>query len=133
MFKTERIVEFGMWDNAGILFFPKIFDLTHSVYEEFVLRSDLEESYFESDRFAIPLINASAEYFMPIGLHEVLGISVVVSKVGNTSFQLTSTFADDSGNQKANVKTTHVFVNKKDFKKRDIPEEFLSLLKENQS
>jgi len=133
MFETERIVEFGMCDSAGILFFAKIFELTHSAYEEFILRSDLENSYFENENFAIPLINASADYNAPIRLHEVLNISIAVSKIGNSSFQLISTFTDDLNISKATVKTAHVFVNKMDFKKTGIPDEFLSLLKKNKS
>jgi len=128
MFSTERIVEFGMCDIGGILFFAKIFDLSHSAYEEFVLRSDLEESYFENKLFAIPLINASADFQKPISLHEVLKINISVANIGSSSFQLLTNFLSESGEQKASVKTTHIFVNKLDFKKRDIPKEFLDLL-----
>lgn len=131
MFKTERIVEFGMCDSAGILFFANIFDLTHSVYEEFVLRSDLEDSYFENEYFAIPLINTSAEFHKPIRLHEILEISLSVSIIGNSSFQLTITFTDHMGELKATTKTSHVFVSKTEFNKITIPNEFLSLLEEH--
>ncbi len=133
MFETERIIEFGMCDSAGVLFFARIFELTHSVYEEFVLRSNLENNYFENENIVIPLISASSNYHKPITLHEVLKINLVVSKIGNSSFQLTTTFFDELNNAKATVATTHVFVDKGKFKKIDIPDEFLSLLKENKS
>jgi len=132
MFETERIVEFGMCDSGGILFFARIFELAHSAYEEFILRSDLENNYFEHEEIAIPLISATSDFHKPIKLHEVLEINVVVSKIGNSSFQLTTTFLDELVNAKAIVTTTHVFVDKKEFGKMDIPDEFLSLLKENQ-
>lgn len=131
MFKTERIVEFGMCDSAGILFFSKIFDLMHSVYEEFILSSDLENSYFENENFAIPFINATADFNRPIKLHEVLLISISVSKIGNSSFQLATTFTNELDELKATSNTTHVFVSKKDFKKIDMPTEFLDLLNTN--
>jgi len=98
MFETERIVEFSMCDSAGILFFAKIFELTHSAYEEFILRSDLEEDYFISKNFAIPLVNATADYLAPIGLHEVIAISISVTEMGNSSFQLTTIFEDGNNN-----------------------------------
>ena len=132
MFETERIVEFGMCDSGGVLFFARIFELAHSAYEEFILRSDLENNYFEHEEIAIPLISATSDFHKPIKLHEVLEINVVVSKIGNSSFQLTTTFLDELVNAKAIVTTTHVFVDKKEFGKMDIPDEFLSLLKENQ-
>ncbi len=46
MFSSNRRVEFTMCDAAGILYFAKIFDLAHSVYEEFILESDLELKCF---------------------------------------------------------------------------------------
>ncbi|MBU0473651.1 MAG: acyl-CoA thioesterase [Bacteroidetes bacterium] len=131
MFRTERIVEFGMCDIGGILFFAKIFDLTHSAYEEFVLSSNLEENYFENKHFAIPLVTVTADFLKPITLHEVLEIGITASKIGNTSFQLTTTFYDEAGEPKAIVKTNHVFVDKIDFKKIDIPNEFKNLLNLN--
>lgn len=132
MFETERIVEFGMCDSGGVLFFARIFELTHSAYEEFILRSNLVNNYFENEEIAIPLIRASSEFHKPITLHEVLKINIVVSKIGNSSFQLTTTFLDELVNTKAIVTTTHVFVDKKEFRKVNIPDEFLSLLKKNQ-
>ncbi len=132
MFETERIVEFGMCDSGGVLFFARIFELTHSAYEEFILRSDLVNNYFENEEIAIPLIRATSDFHKPIKLHEVLKINIVVSKIGNSSFQLTTTFLDELVNAKAIVTTTHVFVDKKEFRKVNIPDEFLSLLKKNE-
>jgi len=133
MFDTERIVEFGMCDSGGILFFPRIFELAHSAYEEFILRSDLENNYFENEEIAIPLISATSDFQKPITLHEVLKINIMVSNIGNSSFQLITTFLDELNSVKATVTTTHVFVDKKEFNKIDIPDEFLRLLKNNQS
>lgn len=132
MFATERIVEFGMCDLGGILFFSRIFEIAHSAYEEFVLTSDLENNYFENEEIAIPLISAASDFHKPISLHEVLKITIEASKIGNSSFQLTTIFFDESNSAKATVVTTHIFVDKKDFKKIKIPDEFLSLLKKNQ-
>lgn len=128
MFETERIVEFGMCDGAGILFFARIFDLAHSGYEEFVLRGELDNNYFENDLYAIPLVSATADYHAPIGLHDVLKMSISVPKVGKSSFHLTINFIDELNNAKATVKTIHVFVDKNNFTKADIPDEFLQLL-----
>jgi len=133
MFAAERIVEFGMCDSGGILFFPRIFELAHSAYEEFILKSDLQNNYFENEEIAIPLISAASDFHKPISLHEVLKINIVVSKIGNSSFQLTTAFLDEKDSTKATVITTHIFVDKKEFNKMNIPDEFLSLLKKNQS
>ncbi|PIQ09945.1 MAG: hypothetical protein COW71_04500 [Ignavibacteriales bacterium CG18_big_fil_WC_8_21_14_2_50_31_20] len=131
MFSTKRIVEFGMCDIGGILFFAKIFDLTHSAYEELVLSSNLKQNYFANKLFAMPLINTSAEFYKPIKLHQELEIKITVSRIGNSSFELTTKFFDETGDTKATVITNHVFVDKVDFKKVDIPNEFKALLNLN--
>ena len=130
MFTTERIVEFGMCDSAGILFFAKIFELFHSTYEEFILSSDLDNNYFENETFAIPLVSSNADFHKPIAMHEVLKIELSVVSIGNSSFSLRTEFYNEEHNLKATVNTTHIFVGKSDFKKMDIPEEFLNFLKE---
>lgn len=132
MFATERIVEFGMCDSGGILFFSRIFELAHSAYEEYVING-LENNYFENEKIAIPLISASSDFHKPISLHEILNINIEVSKIGNSSFQLITTFLDELNSKKATVVTTHIFVDKKEFKKINIPDDFLSLLKKYQS
>jgi len=120
-----------MCDIGGILFFAKIFDLTHSAYEELVLSSNLKQNYFANKLFAMPLINTSAEFYKPIKLHQELEIKITVSRIGNSSFELTTKFFDETGDTKATVITNHVFVDKVDFKKVDIPNEFKALLNLN--
>lgn len=131
MFSTKRVVEFAMCDIGGILFFAKIFDLAHSAYEELVLSSNFSQNYFANNHFAIPLISTSADFYKPITLHEELGINIYVSRVGNSSFQLTTTFIGEKGETKAMVKTNHVFVDKINFKKTNIPIEFVEMLNAN--
>jgi YbgC/YbaW family acyl-CoA thioester hydrolase len=132
MFTTERIVEFGMCDSAGILFFAKIFELFHSIYEEFVLSSNLDNNYFENETFAIPLISSNADFHKPIAMHEVLQIELSVVAIGDSSFRFKTEFYNEEHSLKATVNTTHVFVRKDNFNKLSIPEEFRNLLKENE-
>lgn len=131
MFSSNRRVEFGMCDVAGILFYSKIFELAHSVYEEFVLESDLNLNVFENTEFAIPLVSTSAEYYKPIFLHEILSVQLKVMELGKSSFQLQFGFYGKDEVLKAKVKTAHVFVNKSDFKKTSIHSEFFSLLEKH--
>ena len=133
MFTTERIVEFGMCDSAGILFFAKIFELFHSAYEELVLSSNLDNNFFENEIFAIPLITSNATFRKPIAMHEVLQIELSVVDIRESSFELKTDFFDDDNVLKATVNTTHVFVSKSEFKKMNIQEEFLDFLKEHKN
>ena len=49
-------------------------------------------------------------------------IVVSASQIRNSSFELTYKFYNESDKLSADVKTVHVFVNKNDFAKMDIPE-----------
>ncbi len=128
MFSTTRRIEFGMCDAAGILFFAKIFELSHSAYEEFILKSNLKLNVFDNNEFAVPIICSSSEYHNPIKLHEEIIVELNVTKIGRTSFELTANFFDAESKLKATVKTTHVFVSKSNFEKAEIPKEFLTFL-----
>jgi acyl-CoA thioester hydrolase/1,4-dihydroxy-2-naphthoyl-CoA hydrolase len=133
MFSANRRIEFAMCDAAGILFFAKIFELAHSVYEEFILESNLQLNVFENKEYAIPLVSSSAEYKSPILLHQKLKVKLNVTEIGTSSFLLNYDFFDLSDKLKARVKTAHVFVSKSDFIKTNIPNEFLLLLEKHKN
>ena len=132
MFQTKRVIEFSMCDNAGVLFFSRVFELFHSAYEEFIQISTLENDYFNSKEFAVPLINIEANFKLPIKLHETVNIFIEVTGIKNSSFELTTHLSDDSEITKAIVKSVHIFVDKNDFSKREMPSEFQQLLSANQ-
>jgi len=130
MFSTKRMIEFGMCDIGGVLFFAKIFELAHSVYEEFI-KNNLETNYFENEKFAVPLVNAGADYHSPIKLHSNLIAQLQVAKIGTTSFQLSIKFLDEFNKPKATVNTTHVFLEKSNMLKAKIPIDVLSVLQKH--
>lgn len=132
MFQTKRVIEFSMCDNAGVLFFSRVFELFHSAYEEFIYTSVLENDYFNSNEFAIPLIKIEADFKLPIKLHETVNISIYVTQIKNSTFELTTHLSDENDIAKAIITSVHIFVNKKDFLKREIPTEFQQLLSANQ-
>ena len=132
MFQTKRVIEFSMCDNAGVLFFSRVFELFHSAYEEFIITSDLENDYFNSKEFAIPLINIEADFNLPIKLHDIVNLVIEATGIKNSSFELTTHLIDDDEITKAIVKSVHIFVGKKNFSKREIPTDFRELLSANQ-
>ncbi|MDP4117346.1 MAG: thioesterase family protein [Bacteroidota bacterium] len=123
-------VNFYQCDPEGILFFANIFQICHSAYEDLINSFQLEESYFINAKYAVPLVNCSADYKKMIKYNEMLDINIKVTKLLNHSFELE--YSVFSANVlKAVVKTAHVFINKGTLKKMDIPAEIaqkLSLL-----
>jgi len=132
MFQTKRVIEFSMCDNAGVLFFSRVFELFHSAYEELILTSSLKNNYFSLDDIAIPLLKVEAEFKAPIKLHDLVNIVIEVTGIKNSSFELKTLLIDDDDITKAIVKSVHIFVDKKTFQKREIPTEFRKLLDSNQ-
>jgi acyl-CoA thioesterase FadM len=127
MFITKRVVEFGMCDAAGILFYPKAFELAHSAYEELILSQNSSVNFFKHNLFAIPIINTTAMFYKPITLHETITLEISLTNKGVSSFELKTEFKSNK-KVKAVVTTKHVFVNKKDFSSVEIPKDFLALL-----
>ena len=132
MFQTKRVIEFSMCDNAGVLFFSRVFELFHSAYEEFIITSNLENDYFNNRKYAVPILNIEADFKTPIKLHDIVNIFIKASELKNSTFELTTHLIDESDTTRAIVKSVHVFVDKKTFSKREIPIDFRELLNANQ-
>ncbi len=130
MFTAKYKIAFSDTDPGGIVFFANIFKIAHIGYELFFENMNLERNYFMNDEYVVPIVNAHADFISPMKFGEEVDCNVVVSNIGNTSFTLNYNIY--KGNTlKAKVKTTHVVVNKKDFKKTAIPDELLKELKKN--
>lgn len=132
MFQTKREIEFSMCDSAKVLFFSRVFELFHSAYEEFIITSNLENDYFNSEKYAIPILKIEADFKLPIKLHESIIIIIDVTQIKNSTFELTTHLIDGNDITRAIVKSVHIFVEKGDFSKIDIPTDFRELLITNQ-
>lgn len=132
MFQTKREIEFSMCDSAKVLFFSRVFELFHSAYEEFIITSNLENDYFNSEKYAIPILKIEADFKLPIKLHESIIIIIDITQIKNSTFELTTHLIDGNDITRAIVKSVHIFVEKGDFSKIDIPTDLRELLITNQ-
>jgi 1,4-dihydroxy-2-naphthoyl-CoA hydrolase len=121
MFKYERKIDFYDCDPAGILFYGRIFNLCHSAYEALVKSFDLEEDYWNNGDYVVPIINSEASYHKPFTYNDTAIIEITVSKVKESSFELTYTCNNQKGDKCVKVRTVHVFVETSSFKKRKTP------------
>ena len=122
MVTSVRKVDFYDCDPAGILFFANIFRFAHSAYEEMLKNFKLDDDYFSSDEFVIPIIKSEAEFIKTISFGDTLRIMLHASQVKNSSFELTYEFRNMEQLTVARVKTVHVFVKKQTFEKTELPE-----------
>lgn len=127
MYKTKIKIKFSDCDAGGRIFFAKLFDYAHAVYEEFILKEFQSFNFFTSDNFIVPIIKASAEYYKPIVLHDEIEVQMKVDSISLHSMVIKYVFIKDDS-QLATAETVHVFVNKKTGEKMKIDKRIKSIM-----
>lgn len=128
MYQFKRKINFYDADPGGILFFAKAFEIAHTAYEAMIEDAILSKNYFIDADYAIPILRAEADYIKPIKIGELLTIEVIVTQLRSSSFELSYLLKSEDGEDKAKLKTVHLFVDKKSFQKVEIPKEFTNCL-----
>jgi 1,4-dihydroxy-2-naphthoyl-CoA hydrolase len=121
MFTVKRKINFYDCDAAGVLFFARIYELCHSAYEELIAGFNLEEDYWDNDDYIVPIIKSEASYHKPIKYGETITIEIKVVQLKSSSFELNYECINEKGEITDKVRTVHVCVDKKDWKKRELP------------
>jgi len=87
---TKRLVEFQHCDPAGIVFYPRYFEMINSVIEEY-FRDHVGYSFapmhFE-DRRGVPTVKIAVEFQRPSRLEDLLDFNFVITTIGNSSVDL---------------------------------------------
>lgn len=117
MHKFHSTVNFFDCDPAGVLFFAGIFEICHSAYEDFINSFALKSDYWNNEIFAVPIIHTESDYLLPLKPGDKLSIEVTVSKLKESSFELKYVCKNIAGKVTNEVKTVHIFVDKKLWKK----------------
>ncbi len=123
MFETKRKINFYDCDPAGILFYARIYELCHSVYEEIMQSFSLKENYWSNDDYVVPIIHSEATYHKPLIYNSFTKIELFVENISSSAFKLAYNCKNESGELCVEVKTTHVFVDKKTWKKKQIKDD----------
>lgn len=122
MYIHQVKINFFDCDPAGILFYGRIFQICHSAYESMISTFNLEMDYWSNDDFVVPIISSDAKYTKPIKYGDNISIELIVSQIKNTSFELEFKCKKENGDICIDVRTVHVFVDKKSWKKKEIIE-----------
>ena len=82
-------VEFNHCDPAGIVFYPRYFEMTNSVCENF-FRDAVGWSYdaMMADRTGVPTVRLETDFRAPSRLGDLLDWLLVVERVGSSSTTL---------------------------------------------
>jgi 4-hydroxybenzoyl-CoA thioesterase len=91
--QTTRLVEFNHCDPAGIVFYPRYFEMINSVIEEYFakhVKYPFAPMHFDDDR-GVPTGQISVRFQIPSRLGETLEFSLDITRVGTSSLDLEMT------------------------------------------
>ena len=125
-FQHQVTARFFEVDRAGIIFFGRVYEYCHTVFEELLDQMfGGIEAMFETLGFGMPLVHSEADYFKPIKIGDRLTIHVSIEKLGESSVTFHYSICSAAGKQHCVVKMVHAFVDFKTFKSITVPRRFV--------
>lgn len=126
---TRRLtVRFDQGDPRGILFYGRVHELAHRVFEDFVVSEvvDRWEDWFLAPAFIVPIKHVEATFNRPMRPGQAYDAELVVSRLGDSSFDVLTRFreadrAADEAVPCAETRTSHVFADAQHLRKLPIP------------
>ena len=97
VFVHDQLIRFAHCDPAGIVYFPRFFDLAHSTMEDW-FASGLEQplpALIRERRVGTPTVSVQCEFVKPLRMGDTLRFELRVLKAGNASVQLAYTGKKD--------------------------------------
>ncbi|RUR58028.1 acyl-CoA thioesterase [Vreelandella populi] len=89
-FTTPRKVRFQHCDPAGIVFYPRYFEMINSVVEDWfeeIVQQDFNHLHVESGT-GVPTVSIDTQFCAPSRLGEILTFELTVQAVGHSSLTL---------------------------------------------
>jgi acyl-CoA thioesterase FadM len=93
---------------------------------------DMKISFFDDDKFVLPILSADSKFNKPIKTGDNIEISISVTVLKKSSFELRYLFTKKE-ELLAEVKTVHVCADKMKFSKTEMPAELYYALETNQN
>ncbi len=90
VFSVEYPILFSHCDPAGIVYFPRFFDLLHRAMEDW-FTFGLEERFADfimTKRLGIPTVGTRVDFIAPARFGDLLKIELRVAKIGSSSIDL---------------------------------------------
>jgi 4-hydroxybenzoyl-CoA thioesterase len=120
-FQTIRTVRFGHCDPAGLIFYPRYFDLIHEAKEDWfgdALGWSFSRMIHEL-KLGFPIVRLASEFHSPSRLGEDLTITLTVPQLGRSSLAID--YAVSCGDEaRADMRTVVVQVDLADGRPRSI-------------
>lgn len=125
--KTQ-IIGFSDCDFAGVLFFGKVFELTHRVFEDYIKSNNFYSDYFRDKEIIYPIIHSEASYVKTLTAGDEILVKLRVKTIRTSSFELEYEIFKQDSEIAAIVSTIHVAISKISQSKTELPKKLRSLL-----
>jgi 4-hydroxybenzoyl-CoA thioesterase len=89
-FTSNVQVRFGHVDPAGIVYFPRIYDYIHEVFED-VWERHVDERYYKilsQDKIGFPLVHSDVDFKHPLRFGDRAEVRVTCFQLGRSSLGL---------------------------------------------
>jgi 4-hydroxybenzoyl-CoA thioesterase len=90
VYTHDQLIRFSHCDPAGIVYFPRFFDLAHATMEDWFahgLRQPLPD-LIRDRRIGTPTVTVQCDFAKPLRMGDTLRFELRVLKLGNASVQL---------------------------------------------
>jgi 4-hydroxybenzoyl-CoA thioesterase len=95
-FVLRQPIRFTHTDPAGIVFFPRFFEMIQAAVEEWFTQGlGINFAQFVRDGFGTPTAHAECDFLKPCFLGDFLDIAVTLERIGRTSIELSFVGAVD--------------------------------------
>lgn len=100
-------------DAAGVIYFANIFNVAQEALESFMDSVGMDIGLIiRSTRYNLPVVHADADFKRPIFPGHRLQIQLTLEHMGDTSFTLHYIIADANDVEHAQVRVTHVVIDR---------------------
>jgi polar amino acid transport system substrate-binding protein len=123
IFRVTYPILFSHCDPAGIVYYPRFFDLLHQAMEEW-FNTALDENFAEllmKKRLGTPTVSTHCDFLGPARFGDALTIELVITRLGNSSIELGYT-ANVAGRPCLKCRHTICMFSQETFKAIPIPD-----------
>lgn len=124
-YRKQILVRFGDCDAAGIVFYPRYFDIFNSLVEDWC-REELDFSFSEivtRRGWGLPTVHLEVDFLVPSVFGEVLSAMLSVTALGKTSINLNILLQGPDAVDRVRGKVTLVLIDRKQHRAIPIPDE----------
>jgi 4-hydroxybenzoyl-CoA thioesterase len=125
VFRKQILVRFGDCDPAGIVFYPRYFDMFNGLVEDWC-REELDFSFSEivtHRGWGLPTVHLEVDFWAPSVFGDVLSAMLSVTALGKTSINLNIILQGGDSVDRVRGKVTLVLIDRKQHRAIPVPAE----------